>query len=229
MQYSEIRIRVRTQDVDTAGAIAGLVVPYGFYIEDYSDIEELAPQIAHIDLIEQELLERDRTHAVIHLYISPDENPAEAVSFLRERFDAAGISYTVQTDLVDEEDWATAWKKYYFPTKIGERLVICPSWESYAPAPGETVLTMDPGMAFGTGTHETTRLCIQLLEEAVTPGMDLLDIGTGSGILAIAALLFGARAAVGVDIDEVAVRVARENAKANGVGGRARFIAGDLL
>ena len=100
MQYSEIRIRVRTQDVDTAGAIAGLVVPYGFYIEDYSDIEELAPQIAHIDLIEQELLERDRTHAVIHLYISPDENPAEAVSFLRERFDAAGISYTVQTDLV---------------------------------------------------------------------------------------------------------------------------------
>ena len=91
MQYSEIRIRVRTQDVDTAGAIAGLVVPYGFYIEDYSDIEELAPQIAHIDLIEQELLERDRTHAVIHLYISPDENPAEAVSFLRERFDAAGI------------------------------------------------------------------------------------------------------------------------------------------
>ena len=228
MQYSEIRIQVRTQDVDTAGAIAGLVVPYGFYIEDYSDIEELAPQIAHIDLIEQELLERDRTHAVIHLYISPDENPAEAVSFLRERFDAAGISYTVQTDLVDEEDWATAWKKYYFPTKIGERLVICPSWESYAPAPGETVLTMDPGMAFGTGTHETTRLCIQLLEEAVTPGMDLLDIGTGSGILAIAALLFGARAAVGVDIDEVAVRVARENAKANGVGGRARFIAGDL-
>lgn len=92
-----------------------------------------------------------------------------------------GISYTVQTDLVDEEDWATAWKKYYFPTKIGERLVICPSWESYAPAPGETVLTMDPGMAFGTGTHETTRLCIQLLEEAVAPGVDLLDIGTGSG------------------------------------------------
>lgn len=228
MQYSEIRIQVRTQDVDTAGAIAGLVVPYGFYVEDYSDIEELAPQIAHVDLIEQELLERDRTHAVIHLYISPGENPAEAVSFLRERFDAVGIAYTVETDLVDEEDWATAWKKYYFPTKIGERLVIRPSWESYDPASGETVLTMDPGMAFGTGTHETTRLCIQLLEEAVTPGADLLDIGTGSGILAIAALLFGARSAVGVDIDEVAVRVARENADANGVGDRARFVAGDL-
>ena len=138
------------------------------------------------------------------------------------------MPFSVETDKVDEEDWATAWKKYYFPTRVGERLVVCPSWEDYAPAPGEVVLTMDPGMAFGTGTHDTTRLCMQLLEKYAAPGVKLLDVGTGSGILAVAALLLGADSAVGVDIDEVAVRVAKENAAANGVGDRAAFLAGDL-
>ena len=228
MQYSEVKLKVPVERIETAEAVANMVVPYGIYIEDYSDIEELAPQIAHVDLIEQELLERDRTPAVIHLYISPGESPLEAVSYLRERLEAEGVPFSVETDKVDEEDWATAWKKYYFPTRVGERLVVCPSWEDYAPAPGEVVLTMDPGMAFGTGTHDTTRLCMQLLEKYAAPGVKLLDVGTGSGILAVAALLLGADSAVGVDIDEVAVRVAKENAAANGVGDRVAFLAGDL-
>ncbi|HIX66328.1 MAG TPA: 50S ribosomal protein L11 methyltransferase [Candidatus Anaerotruncus excrementipullorum] len=228
MQYNEIKIKVATRDAQTAEAIANLVVPYGIYIEDYSDIEELAPQIAHVDLIEQELLERDRDHAVIHLYIPAQENPLEAISFLRARLDAAGIAHAIRWEKVEEEDWATAWKQFYHPTHIGSRLVVCPSWEPYAPQPQEVVLTLDPGMAFGTGTHETTRLCLELLEQVVTPGTSLLDVGTGSGILAVAALLLGARSAVGVDIDEVAVRVATENAQQNGVAGRAAFLAGDL-
>ena len=228
MQYNEIKIKVATRDAQTAEAIANLVVPYGIYIEDYSDIEELAPQIAHVDLIEQELLERDRDHAVIHLYIPAQENPLEAISFLRARLDAAGIGHAIRWEKVEEEDWATAWKQFYHPTHIGSRLVVCPSWEPYAPQPQEVVLTLDPGMAFGTGTHETTRLCLELLEQVVTPGTSLLDVGTGSGILAVAALLLGARSAVGVDIDEVAVRVATENAQQNGVAGRAAFLAGDL-
>ena len=228
MQYSEVQIRVATADVDTAAAIANLVVPYGLYIEDYSDIEELAPKIAHVDLIEQELLDRDRDHAIIHLYISPEENPAEAVSFVRERLESERIGFSIERAQVNEEDWATAWKKYYFPTKVGERLVVCPSWETYSPVEGEVVLTIDPGMAFGTGTHDTTRLCMQLLEEHVRPGDRLLDVGTGSGILAVSALLLGAGAAVGVDIDEVAVRVANENAAANNVSDRVDFFAGDL-
>ena len=228
MQYSEVQIRVATADVDTAAAIANLVVPYGLYIEDYSDIEELAPKIAHVDLIEQELLDRDRDHAIIHLYISPEENPAEAVSFVRERLESERIGFSIERAQVNEEDWAIAWKKYYFPTKVGERLVVCPSWETYSPVEGEVVLTIDPGMAFGTGTHDTTRLCMQLLEEHVRPGDRLLDVGTGSGILAVSALLLGASAAVGVDIDEVAVRVANENAAANNVSDRVDFFAGDL-
>ena len=228
MQYSEVKIKVPTAWVDTAAAVANMVVPYGLYIEDYSDIEELAPQIAHVDLIEQELLERDRSHAVIHIYISPEENPMEAISFVRERLEAEEVPHTIEDAKVDEEDWSTAWKKYYFPTKIGEQLVVCPSWETYAPKDGEIVLTMDPGMAFGTGTHDTTRLCMQLLERYVEKGARLLDVGTGSGILAISALLLGAEYAVGVDIDEVAVRVAKENAQANGVLERADFFAGDL-
>lgn len=228
MQYSEVKLKIATADLPTAEAIAGMVVPYGLYIEDYSDIEVVAPQIAHVDLIEQELLDRDREHAIIHVYISPEANPAEAISFISERLDAENIDFSVDVESVDEQDWATAWKKYYRPTKVGERIVVCPSWESYEKSDDEIVLTLDPGMAFGTGTHDTTRLCIRLIERFVTSGVSLLDVGTGSGILAVAALLLGAKNAVGVDIDEVAVRVAKENAEINGVSERVKFLAGDL-
>lgn len=228
MQYHELTLRIPAADVETASAIANLVVPYGIYIEDYSDIEEMAPKIAHVDLIEQELLDRDRTVADIHIYIPQEENLSEAIAFLTERFRAAGITCAVSQAAVDEQDWSTAWKKYYFPTKVGQRLVVVPSWEHYEKAPEEITITMDPGMAFGTGTHDTTRLCMTLLEDTVTPGAKLLDIGTGSGILAIAALLLGASDAVGIDIDEVAVRVAGENAAANGVTAHTQFLCGDL-
>ena len=228
MEWTDIQITVPHPYAETAEAIATMVSNGGIYIEDYSDLEEQAWEIAHVDLIEQDLLERDRDHAVIHLYIPAQENPLEAISFLRARLDAAGIAHAIRWEKVEEEDWATAWKQFYHPTHIGSRLVVCPSWEPYAPQPQEVVLTLDPGMAFGTGTHETTRLCLELLEQVVTPGTSLLDVGTGSGILAVAALLLGARSAVGVDIDEVAVRVATENAQQNGVAGRAAFLAGDL-
>lgn len=228
MQYSEVTIKVATEFLETASAIANMVVPYGIYIEDYSDIEELAPQIAHIDLIEQELLERDRSHGLIHIYISPEENPHEAISYIKDRLEQAKIAYVIDLGHINEDDWATSWKKYYYPTKIGKRLVVCPSWETYEPKEDEVVLVMDPGMAFGTGTHDTTKLCLQMLEDLVTPETTQLDIGTGSGILSVASLLMGAKSAVGVDIDEVAVRVANENAAANAVDDKVTFHAGDL-
>jgi ribosomal protein L11 methyltransferase len=119
---------------------------------------------------------------------------------------------------IREEDWAENWKKYYHAAKIGERLVICPAWERYEPqSADEVVVTLEPGMAFGTGTHETTRLCMRLLEQCGPQGKAVLDLGCGSGILAISALLLGAKSALGVDIDETAVRVAKENAALNGV------------
>lgn len=228
MDWNEVTARVPVEYVDDAAAIAQMAVPYGIYIEDYSDLVTEAPKIAHVDLIDEELLARDRTHALIHLYIKPTENPNEAVSFLTERLASEEIPFTITTVKVREEDWATAWKKYYHPIKVGKRLVVCPSWEPYSRAEGEIVVTLDPGMAFGTGTHDTTRLCMQLLEEAVTTETELLDMGCGSGILSIAAALLGAKTALGVDIDDTAVRVAKENAAMNHVESRTAFLCGDL-
>ena len=118
---------------------------------------------------------------------------------------------------VNEEDWANSWKAYYKPIKIGERLVIVPAWERYEEQEGELIVRMDPGMAFGTGTHETTRLVIQLLERYTKPGCRMLDVGTGSGILAICASKLGAAECKAYDIDPMAVRVANENIKDSGL------------
>ena len=177
MDWTDLQITVPAKDIDTAAAIAQMVVPYGIYIEDYSDLTEEAPRIAHIDLIDEELLAKDRSNAIIHIYISPEQSPAEAIAYLTARLDQEPIPYTVDTSAVKEEEWSTAWKDYYHPTPIGRRLVVCPTWEEYAPREGEVVMRLDPGMAFGTGTHHTTRLCAGMLEETVTPGCRLLDMG----------------------------------------------------
>ena len=205
MDWTEICISVNAKDVDLAGDIAQMVVPYGIYVEDYSHLEEEAREIAHIDLIDEELLQKDRTKALVHIYISPEENPAEALSFLRERYEAEGIPYTVSTASCAEEDWINNWKKYFKPIPVGKSLLIRPTWEDAYEPQGRKVLHLDPGLAFGTGTHETTRLCMELLEEFLTPGQRMLDVGCGSGILSVAALLLGAGEAVGVDIDGLVV------------------------
>lgn len=216
MDWTELRLTVSAGDTDRAADIANMAVPYGLYIEDYSDLEQGAREIAHIDLIDEELLARDRTRSVIHLYISPEESPAEAASYLRERLTAAGIGFELAAEEVNEEDWANNWKAYFKPLPVGQRLLIRPTWERVEDAEGRQVLSIDPGMAFGTGGHDTTRLVLETLERYVTPDTDLLDVGCGSGILSIAALLLGARSAVGVDIDPLAVKTAEENGRING-------------
>ena len=119
--------------------------------------------------------------------------------------------------VVDAEDWAEAWKAHYRPLRIGRRLLIRPLWRRVEPEPGDIEIALDPGMAFGTGTHPTTQLCLEALERRIKPGQDLLDLGSGSGILAIAAAKLGARRVLALDIDPIAVEASRENAKANGV------------
>ena len=116
-----------------------------------------------------------------------------------------------------EEDWASSWKKHYRVLRVGRRLVIKPSWQEYTPRPGDVVVELDPGMAFGTGVHPTTRMCLAALEDHLRPGMRVLDLGTGSGILAIAAAKLGASSVLALDVDPVAVRVARDNVLANEV------------
>lgn len=226
--WTEIGITVPAQEADRAGAIANMVVPYGIYMEDYSHLEEEAMEIAHIDLIDEELLKKDRTKAIIHVYISPEENPAEAVSFLQDRYAAASIPFEITQGSCAQEDWINNWKKYFKPMPIGEKLLIRPLWEEDYDPQNRTALHLEPGLAFGTGTHETTRLCLELLEKYITPGTDFLDMGCGSGILSVAALALGARKAVGVDIDPLAVKTAEENAKVNGVEARFTGICGNL-
>lgn len=216
MDWTEVAITVPCADTDEAAAIANMVVPYGVYIEDYSDLEQGAREIAHIDLIDEELLARDRTHSTVHIYLSPEQNPAEALGFLSERYTAAGIAHEVRSSKVNEQDWANNWKQYFKPMPVGERLLIRPTWETAENADGRQVLSIDPGMAFGTGGHDTTRLVLETLEQHLRAGDRVLDIGCGSGILAIAALLLGAESAVGVDIDPTAVRTAVENGEING-------------
>lgn len=214
--WTEVKISVDCKDIDKAGDIASMVVPYGIYIEDYSELEKEAWEIAHIDLIDEDLLQKDRTKAIVHVYISPEENPMEAVAFLRERYAAENIASEIMLNECRNEDWENNWKQYFHPIPVGEKILIRPIWEEEFEAGDRKVLNIEPGLAFGTGTHETTRLCLETLEKYIHEGTTVLDIGCGSGILSIASLLLGAEKAVGVDIDALAVKTAQENGEANG-------------
>lgn len=222
--WSEIAITVATADIEVAGNIANMVVPYGIYIEDYSCLEQEVMEIAHIDLIDEKLLEADRTKGIIHVYVNPHENPFEAVSFIRERLDNEHIEYEINTSDCATEDWVNNWKQYFHPMPIGEKLLIRPTWEDEYDANGRTVLHIEPGLAFGTGSHPTTKLCLETLEKYIDCTSTVLDIGCGSGILSIASLLLGAQRAFGVDIDSLAVKTAMENAKENDLD-ESRFTA----
>ncbi len=228
MEWTEIKISVLPEDADKAGDIAQMVVPYGIYIEDYTGLEQQVQEIAHIDLIDEELLQKDRSHAIIHIYINPEENPAEAISFLSERYTAEGIEHKIDTKGCEEEDWLNNWRNYFHPTPIGEKLLIRPTWRENFDPGERIVLNIDPGLAFGTGSHETTRLCLETLEKYIHGGEKMLDVGCGSGILAIASLLLGAKEALGVDIDQMAVNTAEENAEINHVSDRFKVVCGNL-
>lgn len=228
MDWTEITATVPTDKTDEAAAIANMTVPYGIYIEDYSNLEQDAEDIAHIDLIDEELVNKDRTKSIIHMYIAKEDNAIEAISYLKERFCAVGIDCEINSNVVDDNDWNENWKKYFKAFTIGSRLAVCPSWENYDNRENRTVISLDPGAAFGTGTHATTALCLEILERYASPEKTVLDIGTGSGILAIGAELLGTKSAIGVDIDELSVKTARENAARNGVSEKTEFLVGDL-
>lgn len=197
-------------------------------IEDYSDVERELDGV-YGDLIDEELLRKDKTVVSVMVYVSADRDADEDLREIKARLTAAGIPAEVCTYTVNEDDWADCWKKYYHPIKTGDRVVIVPVWEDYTPTDGEIVVLMDPGMAFGTGTHETTRLCAALLERYVREGDAVLDVGCGSGILAITAAKLGAGHCFACDIDPAAVRIAGENSELNGVADTVECHKSDLL
>lgn len=213
--WTQIRVTVPLEQLDTLSALMSMI-SNNLMIEDYSDIETDL-RTCYGDLIDEKILNADRTIASVSVYVPSDRSYADDVAFLRDRMAAAGIDGKLELVGINEEDWANNWKQYYKPVKIGERIVICPAWETYRPTGEELVVRMDPGMAFGTGTHETTRLMIRLLETHTRPGCRMLDVGTGTGILAICASRLGAGVCRAYDIDPTAVRVALENIRESGL------------
>ena len=223
----ELSITVDAQFADEAADIATMVVPYGIYLEDYRFLEEDVQAITHDNLIDDALRNKDRSKAIVHLYL-PEHTPlTEAISFVSERLTAAGIPFSCHTALCKQEDWANHWKQYFHCLELGERLLIRPLWEEI-PQTDRVVLSIEPGAVFGTGAHETTRLCLKLIERYTKQGFRMLDVGCGSGILAIASLLLGAETAHGIDIDPSAVRISTENARVNGVQDRYDCFCGSL-
>ena len=131
MEWTDIRLTVAKADADNAEAVATMIAEGGIYIEDYSDIEQQVAEIAHVDLIEQELLDKPRDQVIIHLYLEPGASPVETLALIAARMEAAGIAYTVETEGVEQEDWQNGWRKYYHPMEIGQRLAVVPSWQEY--------------------------------------------------------------------------------------------------
>ena len=212
-EWAQIKVTVKLAQLDDTVAVMNMVSNY-LQIEDYSDIDL---KTCYGDLIDEAILNADKTVASVLVYLSADGGVTDTLSFLKSRFAELAIDASITVSGVNEEDWANSWKEYYKPIKIGEKIVIVPAWEKYEQSEGEIIVRMDPGMAFGTGTHETTRLVIRLLERYIKNGMRVADVGTGSGILAICASKLGASECKAYDIDPVAVKVANENIKDSGL------------
>ncbi len=211
--WIQIKATAENKYLNDIQAVMGMV-DNSLMIEDYSDVERDLDGV-YGDLIDAELLAKDRTVVSVSVFIPMEKSPAESEGFIRQRFAELNVPATVELIGVNEEDWADSWKQYYKPIKTGKRIVIVPVWEKYEKAEEELVVLMDPGMAFGTGTHETTRLCASLLEKYQKEGDKMLDVGCGSGILAICAAKLGASECFACDIDPVSVRIANENAEIN--------------
>jgi len=219
MNYIEARVAFDHPDPPLAGdLIAGAFFDFelqGVVVED--------PQLEPEEEWAEDAVARPAGHAVIG-YLPEDERLDSRRSVLEAEIarlgNHIGLIYRLSYRAVDEQNWAESWKAFFWPQKIGERIVVKPSWRDYTGSPGEIVLELDPGMAFGTGTHPTTALCVQLIERHLQPGDSFLDIGTGSGILLLAAAKLGAGRLCGGDRDEMAVRVAAENLRRNGIEGR---------
>jgi ribosomal protein L11 methyltransferase len=208
--WTKLTVTANVRDLDDVVAVMSML-DNGLMIEDFSDFSLNG---MYGELVDESILNADKETVKVSLFVPEERSLAEYRDFITSRLGALGIKGELTADGVNEDDWAESWKQYYKPVPLG-RVTIVPAWEKYTAKDGEVTIKMDPGMAFGTGTHETTRLVIRLMQDEDFAGKRVLDVGTGSGILSVCASKLGAISCSAYDIDPVAVKVAKENAKDN--------------
>ena len=215
--WIEVSVITKSEALEPISGIFYSLDCKGVAIEDPEDILGREQGPLTWDFADINVLEHKGKVAVVKAYFAEEDNIEDVLAYVKERLSELkemGLDLgeaKVEHEKMHEEDWANTWKQYYKPSKVGEKIVVKPIWEEYEAKDGELVVDLDPGMAFGTGTHETTRMCIQALERYVKEESTVFDVGCGSGILAIAAAKLGAKLAVGVDLDPVAVESSIEN------------------
>ena len=231
MDWIEITISTNTAGADIVSEALLRQGAVGTQIIDRSDVPDPDKPNGYWELIDPKMIEEMPEDVQVKAWFENVEALRGLENILKALPDMAGFdlgALTVSRQGVREQDWSEYWKQYYKPFRAGKRLVIKPSWENWEKQPGDLIIELDPGMAFGTGTHETTAMCVELIEKHYRGGK-VLDVGTGSGILAIAAARLGATDVLGVDIDPMAVRVARENVEKNGLSAVIDIREGDLV
>ncbi|MDF2725300.1 MAG: prmA [Paenibacillus sp.] len=236
MQWHEITIHTREEVAELIATGFHELGAEGVTIEESGSLEK-ERDTSFGQWYELPLNDIPLGEAIVQAYFSDPDSVEQLIAKLEEhvRFVREELLYdvgkaTITTREVDEEDWAHSWKQYYKPLRISDRITVKPIWETYEPSHAdEIIVELDPGMAFGTGTHPTTSLCLQTLEKQLAPDMDVIDVGTGSGVLAIAASKLGARHVLALDLDNVAVVSATENVRLNDLGSRISVQESDLL
>lgn len=239
MKYTVLKI-----ETDRAGSeiLQAALIEAGFdsmQIDDLLDAKDIEehPDVYKYDYLGEDIAKKAASEGsltdgvAITLYFAEDEEGAAKLGEAEELLDRyADVIISCSTEKTgDDSEWLYKWQEYFRPARIGERIVVKPGWEEYEPEEGDLVIEMDPGMAFGSGLHETTSMCIKALEKYTREGAKVLDVGSGTGILAMAAMMLGAENALGIDIDDEAVRVGAENVARNGLEDRVSVRKGDLM
>ena len=237
MDWLEITIHTTTAGADIVSEKLMNEGATGTMVEDRADIPDPNKPNGIWEIIDPKLIDSMPEDVLVHAWFTPDESLADHLQALKQQmaemktmlpdFDLGSLD--LETVNVRDQDWNEVWKRFYKPFRAGRRLVVKPTWESYERQPQDLVIEIDPGMAFGSGTHETTGMCMDLLEENLKPGDRVMDVGTGSGILAIGAAMLGAENVLAVDIDPTAVKVAKENIEHNHLQDKITAVTGNLL
>ena len=235
MQWVEAIVHTTTKGSDLVSDLLMRCGAMGTQVLDRADAEAIDHEKKSWELFDENIVCKMPEDVQVKGWFSQDDRHnldtlSEQLAALKTQpEDIALGKLSLEIATVADDDWAESWKRYYKPFRVGRRLVVRPTWEPYREEEGDIVIEMDPGMAFGTGTHETTNMCLILLEKYTEKGMRVMDIGTGSGILAIAAAKLGAGKVLALDINPDAVRIAHENIARNGVQESTRAVRGDMV